>query len=168
LEKGTKVTSLDVKILEQLQSDCRQSLKELSKKLKVPMSTIHDRVKRLEAGGVIKGYSAVLDPHLLGMPETSFVLVSVRHYMPDSPRALSQQEIAAEIAKFPRVQEVHVINGEWDLLLKIRGHSVKDIGLFVIDKLRGIRGVDRTLTIDSVLPTKETLEVDLGQVGNSE
>ncbi len=161
MEKRLKLSDLDLRVLNELQSNCRQSLKELSKKFRVPMSTIHDRVKRLEDAKVIGAYSAVLNGELLGVGATSFVLVSTRQVSSHAGGQVSQREIAREIAGFARVQEVHLIGGEWDLMVKVRGKSGQDIGLFVIDELRQVKGVDRTLTIDSVVSAKETLALDL-------
>ncbi|MFQ5405590.1 MAG: Lrp/AsnC family transcriptional regulator [Candidatus Micrarchaeia archaeon] len=162
MARDLRLGRVDFRLLDELQLNCRQSLKDISKKLKVPMSTIHDRVKRLENSGVIKSYSAVLDAESLGVSQTSFVLVSVKSNFPaDLKNNLSDWDIFKEIAKFSRVQEVHIVTGEWDLLLKVRGDSVKDIGLFVIEKLRQVPGIDRTQTIDAVLSPKETLAVNL-------
>ena len=44
------------------------------------------------------------------------------------------------------MQEVHIITGDWDLLVKLRAESVDAIGKFVVDKLRLIKGLEKTLT----------------------
>lgn len=155
---------IDLELLKEIQRNCKYSLKELSKKLRVPMSTIHDKTKKFERDGVIKSYAAILDQEKVNKPATAFILLSVRHYFPDEPESLSQRDIAKKIAQLPLVQEVHIINGEWDILLKAKGESVKEIGNFVIDHLRKIKGVDRTLTIDSVVSTKESPEIFLGKI----
>lgn len=59
---------------------------------------------------------------------------------------LSQREIAKEVTKFAEVQEVHIITGDWDLLIKVKAEDVEAVGKFVIDKLRTIKGIERTLT----------------------
>ena len=68
---------------------------------------------------------------------------------------LSQRETADEIADLRGISEVHMISGEWDMLLKVRGSSMEDIGKLVIDKLREIKGVARTLTCACFTTIKE-------------
>jgi len=75
--------------------------------------------------------------------------------------AFSQRDKAAEIAKFPEVQEVHIITGDWDLLIKIRAENVDAIGKFVIDKLRLIKGIEKTLTCMVFETCKETTEIPI-------
>ncbi|MCC6024074.1 MAG: Lrp/AsnC family transcriptional regulator, partial [Thaumarchaeota archaeon] len=100
--------------------------------------------------GVIKGFTVKLDKAKLGKSILAFVLVS---FMPGSD--ISQKALAHEIAMLDNVEEVHLITGEWDILLKVRGSSIKEIGDLVIDKLRGMRGVARTLTCVAVHSVKE-------------
>jgi len=57
------------------------------------------------------------------------------------------------------VQEVHIITGDWDLLVKLRAESVDAIGKFVVDKLRLIKGLEKTLTCMVFETVKETTEV---------
>jgi DNA-binding Lrp family transcriptional regulator len=85
--------------------------------------------------------------------------VSYRAKADDAP--ISQRVVAEEIAKFPEVQEVHIITGDWDLLVKLRGENVDSIGKFVVDKLRLIKGLEKTLTCMVFETVKETTQVAL-------
>ena len=69
--------------------------------------------------------------------------------------------MAKEIAKFPEVQEVHIITGDWDLLIKVKAEDVEAIGKFVIDKLRLVKGIEKTLTCVVFETEKETTEIPL-------
>jgi DNA-binding Lrp family transcriptional regulator len=144
----------DLRILSELQRDCRQSLKELSKKLGMPMSTIHDRIRKMEREKVIKAYSAVLDAEKVGKPITVFILISSKYTNP-------QRELAKKIAAFPEVQEVHIITGEWDLLAKMKARDLKEVGEFIIDKLRMVKGVEKTATLSAIAQVKETSDLPL-------
>jgi DNA-binding Lrp family transcriptional regulator len=55
------------------------------------------------------------------------------------------------------VYEVHIISGEYDLLLKVRGKTLDDIGTLVVDKLRQLKGVGRTITFACFETVKEEL-----------
>ncbi|NJF24029.1 Lrp/AsnC family transcriptional regulator, partial [Thermococcus sp. GR5] len=55
------------------------------------------------------------------------------------------------------VYEVHIIAGEWDLLIKVRAPSSEEVGKIVVDKLREIKGVGQTVTMVSFVTVKEEL-----------
>jgi Lrp/AsnC family leucine-responsive transcriptional regulator len=74
---------------------------------------------------------------------------------------VSQRTVAEEIGKFAEVQEVHIITGDWDLLVKLRAESVDAIGKFVVDKLRLISGLEKTLTCMVFETVKETTKVNV-------
>jgi DNA-binding Lrp family transcriptional regulator len=59
------------------------------------------------------------------------------------------------------VQEVHIITGDWDLLIKLRAEHVDAIGKFVVDKLRLIKGLEKTLTCMVFETVKETTKITL-------
>ncbi len=74
---------------------------------------------------------------------------------------MSQRTVAKKISAMKNVEEVHIIAGEWDLLVKVRGKTVEEIGDFVVEKLRNIEVVEKTMTIvvfETVLD--EPLEID--------
>ena len=92
----------------------------------------------------------VPDYSQLGEPVTAFILIS---FLPNND--VSQRELAGRIAGLDGVQEVHLISGEHDILIKVRGRSMEGIGSLVIDKLRMIPGVGKTLTVASFASIKE-------------
>ncbi|EMR74764.1 transcriptional regulator [Thermoplasmatales archaeon SCGC AB-540-F20] len=65
--------------------------------------------------------------------------------------------LARRIAKLQGINEVHIISGEYDLLLKVRGKSLEEIGKLVVDKLRELKGVGRTLTCACFETVKEEI-----------
>jgi DNA-binding Lrp family transcriptional regulator len=152
----------DINILKELQRDCRQSLKKMSRKFNMSITTLYDRIKKMEKNGVIKGYTAILDPEKVGVPVTAFIFVRAMYHYPEEKEPLDQREIAKKIGAIPGVSEVHIVAGEWDILVKVKGRDIKEIGDFVIDKLRNIKGVERTLTSDVWVTTKESPEIFLG------
>lgn len=156
-----KLDKKDVELLKELQSDCKQSLKKMSRKLNTSITTIYDRIKKLEKNNVIKGYKAILDNEKVGKTVTAFVFVKMRYHYPDDPEPLSQKEVAKKISFIPGVQEVHITSGNWDIIIKAKAENNKAIGEFVIDKIRKIKGVDATMTSDVWMTFKETCEIDM-------
>ena len=144
--------SKDHEIIEALRNDSRKSFAKLAEELGIPRATLQDRVRKLLKDGVIKKFTIVPDYAKLGKQITAFVMVSF------SPvPGLSQRELAKEIAATENVQEVYLISGQWDILVKIRVEKVEDVGKLVIDKVRGIRGVARTETCVSFECVREEL-----------
>lgn len=154
MKKG--IDEKDLRILEILQKNCKMTSKEISKILKIPITTVFTKIKRMEKEGIIKEYRAIVDSNKLGYNTLAFILASVSYRTEKENKILSQREIAKEIAKFPEVQEVHIITGDWDLLIKIRERDVEKIGKFVIDKLRYVAGIEKTLTCVVFETVKET------------
>jgi DNA-binding Lrp family transcriptional regulator len=156
-----KLEERDLEILRLLQGDGKVSTREIAERLRCPLTTVYSRIKRLEELGVIKGYKAILDARKLGRPTTAFILASFAYRTPGIHETLDQREIARQIAKFPEVQEVHIITGDWDILIKVKARDVAEIGRFVVDKLRMVRGIERTLTCMVFDTAKETLDIPI-------
>ena len=110
---------------------------------------------------VIKGYKPILDPLKLGRQTTAFILASFSYRTPGVEAPLNQRQISREVARFPEVQEVHIITGDWDILIKVKEEDVASIGRFVVDKLRTVRGIEKTLTCMVFDTTKETLDIPI-------
>ena len=103
----------DRAILMELQKDARRSTKAIAKDLNIPRATVHERIKRMMDKGVIRGFTVIPDYAQLGEPVTAFVLVS---FLPNNE--VSQRELAGKIAGLVGVQEVHLISGEHDILIR--------------------------------------------------
>lgn len=151
----------DIKLLEILQENCKKNLKDIAREINSPLTTVYEKIKRFEKEGIIRKYTAVLDDKLLDKSLTVFVFVTIKYHFPDEQKPLSQREIARKIGLIPNVQEVHIITGDWDLLLKIKGRDMQEISSFVIDKLRAIKGVDKTFTCSCFEVVKEGTELSL-------
>jgi len=67
--------------------------------------------------------------------------------------------VAKQIAAFPEVQEVHIITGVWDILIKVRADHVDTLGKLVMDKLRTVEGVENTLSCIVYETVKETTDI---------
>jgi len=135
----------DIEVLRILQEDCRLTAREIAKRVSLPITTVFAKIKRFERAGLIRSYSAVLDAPRLQMGTTAFILASFA-YRGLGERPLSQREVATQVAKLAEVQEVHIISGDWDILVKMRTRDVESVGKFVVDKLRLVKGIEKTLT----------------------
>ena len=158
-KNSVQFDELDQKLLEELQKNCNQNFKELTKKLKVPHTTIRRRVGQLEQKGLITGYKAILDKEKLGEPTTAFVFLKAKQY-PRSQGEFSIHPLAEKIAKLDRVKECHIMLGGYDLLIKIYGENERDVGNWMTKTLVKIPELERTQTHLSMRKVKETLDFD--------
>lgn len=140
----------DSAILEKLIEDSRKTTKAIARELDIPRATVHDRIVKMEHKKVIRRYTAVPDYVQLDQGVSAFILVQF-----ESDSGISQRDTADEIATIHGIYEVHMISGEYDMLLKVRGASMEEIGRLVIDKLREVKGVARTLTCAVFTTVKE-------------
>ena len=74
---------------------------------------------------------------------------------------MSHRIVAKEIARFPEVQEAHIVSGEWDFLVKVKVQSVDAVGKFVVDELRLLRGIEKTQTCFVFETEKESSAIPL-------
>jgi Lrp/AsnC family transcriptional regulator, leucine-responsive regulatory protein len=138
-------------ILRKLRADSSQPVSELAAELQLPRTTVQERIKKLVQNGIIRRFTLQLDYAKIGKPVTAFILVSFL-----AGTGVSQKEAAQKIAEIPDIYEVHVISGDWDIIAKARGESIQSIGELVLDKIRNVKGVERTLTCTSFVTIKET------------
>jgi Lrp/AsnC family transcriptional regulator, leucine-responsive regulatory protein len=152
-----KLDEKDLAILTLIQDDSKLTANQIAKKINSPITTVFAKIKRMETLGIIKQYRAILSPEKLNLGTSAFILAQVSYRTKnDNETSITQRDVAEEIARFPEVQEVHIIAGDWDLLVKLRAESVDAVGKFVVDKLRSIKGLDKTLTSMVFETVKET------------
>ena len=151
-----KLDEKDIAILQLIQENSKFTAKQIAKKINSPITTVFAKTKRMEEIGIIKQYRAILAPEKLNLGTAAFILASVSYRSKTDDTPVSQRVIAEEIARFPEVQEVHIITGDWDLLVKLRAENVDAVGKLVVDKLRLIKGIEKTLTCMIFETVKET------------
>ena len=76
----------------------------------------------------------------------AFVLISVMYHLPDG-KIINQEELAAKVRNNEIVEEVYIITGATDLIMKVRTKTVDELNNFVIRYLRSIPGIERTQTL---------------------
>jgi len=130
---------IDRSILRLLQQDCRVPLDVLAKKIGVPKSTLHYRIKRLEKEGVIGGYYAKVDPLKLGYDYVAVVLVKAR-YGPNY-----HEKLGKKIAKISGVWGVYYVLGEYDFIVLIRAKDREDY-MNKLELMSSMPDIERTNT----------------------
>ncbi|PWT90755.1 MAG: Lrp/AsnC family transcriptional regulator [Acidobacteria bacterium] len=141
--------AIDLKILKAVMRDARVNWSELAKKLGVSNPTIADRVRRLEERGVIKGYSALINPEEIGSGLAAMIAVSLEK--PSHRAGFLKLVQSTEM-----IQECHHIAGDDDFLLKVRCGSAKELENLISEKIKSLPGVYRTRTTIVLSTVKET------------
>jgi len=136
----------DFRILDVLRNEARDSISEISKKTGIPITTVYNRLQRMEQDGIIKGYSAVLDYEKLGLGVLAYILINIS-YSKHTGQKIDQESIAKKIRSLENVSEVSIITGESDMIVKVRTKSISQLNNFILKKLRNIEGIDKVVTM---------------------
>lgn len=136
----------DLMVLESLKENSKQTTHMIARKTAIPITTVHNRIKKLEKSGIIKKYTVNLDHNKLNRSLLSFILVTVNYSTPSGVK-LTQEEIARTIKKIPGVESACIVTGVTDILVRVRVKDVEELNRLIIDKLRTVDGVDKTQTM---------------------
>src|SRR5882757_5618902 len=136
-----KLDATDRRILMELQNDGRITNQDLAKRIRLSPAACFDRVKRLRERGVIKGYSAILDPNEIGLPLIIFVEVFL-----DRTTEEMFQEFSTAVQRAPEVLECHMVAGGFDYLIKARVADMTAYRRFLGESLLALPGVRETRT----------------------
>ena len=129
---------LDVRLLEALQGSARSTFAELGALVGLKPPAVHERVKRLEARGFIRGYAARLDARSLGFGLAAFVSAY-------TTADVSYDRFTASVAALPEVGEIHSVAGEESFVLKVLTRSTAHLDDF-LTRLKAVPGIARTKT----------------------
>jgi Lrp/AsnC family transcriptional regulator, leucine-responsive regulatory protein len=129
---------LDIALLEALQRNGRSTFAELGALVGLKPPAVHDRVKRLESRGHIRGYSAQLDSKRLGLELVAFVSC---YTTPDA----KYEEFTGSLAEMPEICEVHSVAGEESFVCKVMTRSTQHLDE-LLSRLKVLPGMARTKT----------------------
>src|SRR5712671_3376983 len=115
-----RLSANDARILDILQRDARRPYAELGADVGMTGPSAHERVKKLEARGVIRGYAAVVDPSAIGLGILAFSWIT------QAP-GTAATDLTDMFAAIPEIEECHHITGEADYLLKVRARDTRDL-----------------------------------------
>ena len=130
--------SVDYKILAQLQEDSSLTNVELARRVHLSPSPCLNRVKALEAGGVIQRYVALTQPQALGLGLNVFISISLKE---QSKAALAEFE--RRIAEHDEVMECYLMTGDSDYLIRVAIADMGALEKFILEQLTPIPGVEK-------------------------
>lgn len=150
------VDDTDLAILELLITDARASHRRIAREVGMSPPAVSERIARLERLGLIRGYRAEIDRARLGFPLVVYVSVV-------AVNTLKQPyEVLDALRALPEVEDVAIVAGPMDLILRLRVRDQEHLRRCLFDKIWKLPGVNRTETFLSLSPAEtKSLDLDL-------
>lgn len=132
---------LDLKILNVLSRNARKPFLEIARECNVSGAAIHQRIQKLMAAGIIKGFESIINHEAVGYETCAYI-----GFFLNDPSKFN--EIVEQLNNIPEVVECHYTTGKYDIFIKVYARNNEDLLEFIHKKLQPI-GVGRTETIIS-------------------
>jgi Lrp/AsnC family leucine-responsive transcriptional regulator len=143
------IDDTDLQILQILQANARETQADIARAVGLAPSAVLERLRKLESKGVIRGYSADVEPRSVDRGMLAFVAVR-------SEEAPGDDNVARELARCPDVLEVHHVAGDDCYLLKVRARDAEQLGVLLrtrIGRVPGVRSTRTTIVLETVKET---------------
>ncbi len=144
--------SIDYQILKILQKKARIPNVEVARTIGMAPSAVLERIKKLEARGIIQGYEVRLNPNQFNCTMVAFVQTKL-----DNPSNLKQT--GQKIAQIDQVQEVHYVAGEDALLVKLRIADNTELETILRTRITALDAVTDTKTLIALATYKESAKI---------
>ncbi|TDE41132.1 Lrp/AsnC family transcriptional regulator [Antarcticimicrobium sediminis] len=146
----TALDRFDQAILAVLAEDGRISIADLARRIGLSKSPTQARLRRLEADGIITGYRALVDPIRLGLDHVAFVEVRLT-----DTREAALAVFNAAVSRIGEIEQVHLIAGNFDYLMKVRTHSMAEYRRVLAERISTLPHVSSTSTYVAMQAVKE-------------
>lgn len=140
--------SVDIKILACLRENARQNASVIGEKVKMSVSAVIERIRKMETNGIIKQYTILLDNKLIGKGISAFISVRLEH-----PKY--NDSFTESVLKNDQVVECHYIAGDFDYMLKVVAGSTEEL-TNLLGEIKAIHGVSLTKTLVILSTVKNT------------
>jgi DNA-binding Lrp family transcriptional regulator len=131
----------NIDILAEMENDARITLNELSRRLGYPVSTIRDRIQKMEEEGIILGYRTLLDTKKLGYGIKAIVQIFYQETIP-------HEKTLSEVGQIPEVSAIQFVTGEVDEQITIYARDVDHLREILFSKFGAL---DRPLRQNTVI-----------------
>lgn len=129
-------------LLDLLRHSARESTADIARQLDIDEARVEALVAELEDEGAIRGYQAIVDWDAVAEERvTAMVELNV-----ELDRETKYTDISARIAKFPEVSDLKLVSGDYDFALEVSGDSMRDVSMFVSERIAPIPEVTQTVT----------------------
>lgn len=148
---------VNLRILDILGRDASRPFVEIAKELEISDATVHIRVRRLLAAGILRKFTIATDNVLLGYDHLAFIGININEGSAD--------EVIASLSQLDEILELHEIYGQFDLLLKIRAKSLEEMRELVANKIGKVPQITeaelmtvlKTIKEEQMIPLKKDI-----------
>lgn len=147
-----QMDELNMQILGLLEEDARRSCREIAERLGVATGTVYNRIKKMTEGGVIRGFTPIIEPSKVGYNLTALIFAQV-----DGQHLI---DVERRMAGLPGVMAVYDITGEHDVAIVVRSKDKASLDAFLKDMLK-IPHVRRSVTNVVLNVVKEDFRIIL-------
>jgi len=140
-----QIDDVDRALIGALVADGRISLTDLADRVNVSRSTVHARVQRLRDDGVISGFTATVDPAVLGFGVAALVFLDVEQH--------DWRGLRDELAALPGVEYLAMCAGRFDMVMVVRAESIgalRDVLLEQIQRMPDVKSTETVLILDEI------------------
>ena len=148
-----QLDDVNLKILDILSRDSSTPFVEIAKQIGISDATVHIRVRRLTAAGIISKFTISANNNLLGYDHLAFMGINVEPG--------SAEEVTVNLTNIDEVLEIHEMHGRFDLLLKIRAKDLNQMREIVVNKIRKLPNIIETELMTVLKSRKEEQMVSL-------
>ena len=147
---------IDLKLMQLLQEDSKQTNKELSNKLNLSVTAVYERVKKLENKGVIKKYVALINKNKVDKSFVAFCHVKLMQHSQDYVVKFEK-----EVTSLNEVLECYHISGDYDYLLKVLVKDMEAFREFMVNRLTKINHIGSTHSMFVINEVKHTTALNV-------
>jgi Lrp/AsnC family transcriptional regulator for asnA, asnC and gidA len=149
---------INLRILDILNQDASRPFVDIAKELEISDATVHIRVRRLLAAGILRRFTIATDNVLLGYNHLAFIGININE-------GSAADEVIATLSQLDEILELHEMYGQFDLLLKIRAKSLEEMRDIVANKIGRIPQITeaelmtvlRTIKEEQMIPLKRDI-----------
>jgi DNA-binding Lrp family transcriptional regulator len=137
--QSVQLDAVDRRVVEELQADGRLSVNELALRVSVSRATAYQRLARLRETGVIRRFTADVDPHKLGLPIAALVLVTVAQH--------AWRDVGERLRRLPGVEWLALSTGSFDYVLLVRAPDIDHLRDVILEGLQSMTEVQSAQTL---------------------
>lgn len=151
--------AMDLTIMKTLQENARCSYQDIAGRIGVSRVTVHERIRKLIESGVLEGFHARVNARRIGYHVTAIVGLN-------TIQGSEAYRTIEELQQLPEVEEIHVVTGRYDYLVKVRALDNEDLQRILFDKIDQVYGFRRAETMVVLSSPIEKCGIDMLRVIN--
>ena len=143
MAKDYEIDNTDLRILEILMEDAKKPFTEVAKKVFVSQGTVHVRMSKMEAAGIVERNTLKINYAKLGYDITAFIGIYLE-------KSALYDKVLTRLKEIPEITNIHYTTGNYSMFLKIHCRDTNHLKEVLHDKMQQVEGIDRTETMISL------------------